>query len=63
VGNEWCLFLLVIGVVVLFIRSINIRTDLETHVEELKRELAELRAAAAAPRRESAAEAVHDGEG
>jgi len=58
VHNEWCLFFLVVGVVVLFIRSINIRRDLESHVEKLKREIAELRAAAAASRRESAAERV-----
>jgi uncharacterized membrane protein len=58
VHNEWCLLFLVVGVVVLFIRSFNIRRDLESHVEELKRELAELRAAMAAPRRESAAERV-----
>jgi hypothetical protein len=37
VNHEWCLFFLVVGVVVLFIRSINIRRDLEAHVEELKR--------------------------
>jgi hypothetical protein len=58
VGHEGCLVILVVGVVVLFIRSINIRRDLESHVEKLKREIAELRAAAAAPRRESAAERV-----
>jgi len=58
VGHDGCLFVLVVGVVVLFIRSINIRRDLESHVEKLKREIAELRAAAAAPLRESAAERV-----
>jgi hypothetical protein len=59
VGGEGCLLLLIIvGVVVLFIRSVNIRRDLEMHVENLKREIAELRAAVAAPRRESAADRV-----
>jgi uncharacterized membrane protein len=58
VGHDGCLFVLVVGVVVLFIRSINIRRDLESHVEKLKREIAELRAAAASPLRESAAERV-----
>lgn len=57
-GYEGCLFLLVAGVVVLFVRSVNIRRDLEAHVEKLRGEIAELRAAAAAPLRESAAEAA-----
>ncbi len=53
-GNEWCLLLLVAGVVVLFVRSFNLRRDLEAHVEKLRREIAELRAAA--PGRERSAE-------
>ncbi|MEK6743304.1 MAG: DUF2339 domain-containing protein, partial [Nitrospirota bacterium] len=57
-GHEGCQFLLVIGVIVLFVRSFNIRRDLESNVEKLKREIAELRAAAVAPRRESASERV-----
>ncbi len=57
-GHEVCLLLLVVGVVALFVRSVNVRRDLETHVENLKREIAELRAALAAPRRQSAAERV-----
>ena len=56
VGSEGCLLLIVAGVVVLFIRSFNIRRDLETHVNDLKREIADLRAVVNAPRRESAAE-------
>ncbi|HTG01741.1 MAG TPA: DUF2339 domain-containing protein, partial [Nitrospirota bacterium] len=57
-GHELCLFFLVVGIVVLFIRSMNIRRDLETHVEKLRREIAELKAAVAgaAPRQESEAE-------
>lgn len=56
--HEWCLFFLVVGVVVLFVRSVSLRRDLEAHVETLRREIAELRVAAAAPRRETAAERV-----
>lgn len=59
VGGEGCLLLLiVVGFVVLFIRSVNIRRDMEMHVKQLKREIAELKAAMAAPRQESTAERV-----
>ena len=52
------LFVLIISTVIIFIKIFNLRRDLETHVAELKREIAELKAAAVAPRRESAAERV-----
>ncbi|HWR73394.1 MAG TPA: DUF2339 domain-containing protein, partial [Nitrospirota bacterium] len=57
-GHEWCLFLLVVGVIVLSVSFFRLRRELESRVEELKREIAELRATTAAPSRESAAERV-----
>ena len=43
---EFWLFVLIISTVIIFIKIFNLRRDLETHVAELKREIAELKAAA-----------------